>query len=337
LKPPRITIILATHNTPTERLQRVLEAIAANTDLPYELITVDTSASPSSVQSIVRQFSGRLVRPTVDQGLGACWNLGADCATASVLAFMCDDVYVERNWADAGMHYLNRNVKVVTGKLYSAGRNSVLNAAGSYTDVFGVSWNRGIGGRYDRPEPVFRAVGAVFLVDAKTFDEVGRFDESYFLYAEDMDLSWRIRLAGYECMYVPSMQAHHEWMATTSKQRSPLTQYHYLLERNRLQTLLKNYSARTLLSIIPWYVLIKIAHLTWLVLHKRPVEARALLRAFMWVGRNRGDILRRRRMVQKLRKVEDREIQRLMLKLPAEMLLGLGFLKHPLIEAAKPE
>ncbi len=339
MTPPEISVILATHDTPLHRLRRVLEAMRQNTDISYELIIVDTSKLPEGVSALAAQFGGQFLRPGLDRGLGACWNLGANHAAAPVLAFMCDDVFVEQNWASAGIEYVGGSVKCVSGKLLSNGRDGVLNAAGSYTDVFGVSWNRAIGerdsGRYERPEVIFRAVGAVFLVDQRGFREVGGFDESYFLYAEDMDLSWRMRLAGYECMYVPSMRASHEWMATTSKHKNPLRQYHYLLERNRLQTLFKNYSMRALLSIIPWYVLIKIAHLTWLVAHGQLAELRGLLRAYVWIGRNFRYILQKRYFVQSLRRRSDQEVQKLMLKLPAELLFGFGFLKHPLITNAR--
>lgn len=336
---PRVSIILATHDTPLDRLQRVLEAIRANTDLPHELIIVDTSKKPQDVSEVAARFDARFFTPGVDHGLGASWNLGALYASCPVLAFLCDDVYVDERWASAAMKCLKGNVKAVCGKLLSHGRKELLNAAGSYTDVFGMSWNRGISerdeGRYDKPEYIFRVVGAVFLIEAEAFRRVGAFDESYFLYAEDMDLSWRMQLAGHDCMYVPSMRAYHEWMATTSKHQTPLKQYHYLLERNRLQTLLKNYSIRTLLSIIPWYLLIKIIHFAWLVAHRRLDETRALLRAFTWIRCNLKEILRKRYLVQRLRKRKDREVQRLMLKLPAELLFGLSFLRHPLVDAAR--
>jgi len=339
LTPPKISIVLATHNTPSERLCRVLEAIRENTDTPYELIIVDTSRNRDTVASLSAHFRARLVKPHVDQGLGASWNLGVRTAAAPVLAFVCDDVYVEPNWASAGLSCLRGNVKIVSGKLLDSKEEGVLNAAGSYTDVFGVSWNRGIGeydrGRYDKPELIFRAVGAVFLIEKTAFGEVGAFDDSYFLYAEDMDISWRLQLAGYDCMYVPSMRARHDWMATTSKHTTPLTQYHYLLERNRLQTLLKNYSKRTLLSIIPWYAVIKIAHTAWLICHGRRAEVFRLWRAFIWIGMNRREILRKRYLTQRLRRRTDYEIQQLMLKLPAEVLLGLGYFKHPMVDAAR--
>ncbi len=342
MTPPKISIILATHNTPVKRLQRVLKAVKANTNVPYELMIVDTSESRgqvSTVSSIAARFHSKFLKPIIDRGLGASWNLGAAHAAAPVLGFLCDDVYVDADWASEGMRYLKGNVKVLSGKLYSSERNGVLNAAGSFTDVFGVSWNRAIDerddGRYDEPEPIFRAVGAIFMIDRNAFWSVGGFDESYFLYAEDLDISWRLRLAGYDCMYVPTMQAHHEWMATTSKHTNPLLKYHYLLERNRIQTILKNYSTRTLLSILPWYIIIKAAHVIWLVLNGQLDEVRRLFKAFFWIGINRREILRKRYLTQRLRKRNDRQIQRLMLKLPAELLLGLGFFKHPLVAAAR--
>jgi len=338
MKRPRISIILPTHNTSPERLLRVLKAIKANTDVPYELVIVDTSRNSTLISSLADEFKATFLhRP--DRGLGAKWNLGAKVTTAPVLAFTSDDIYVESEWASVGLRYLRDKVKLVSGKLLAAGRSGVISAAGSYTDVFGVSWNRGIDepddGRYNTPELIFRAVGAIFLIDRDVFNEIGGFDESYYLYAEDLDICWRLRLAGYDCLYVPKMRAVHEWMATTSKDTNLFAQYYYLLERNRLQTLLKNYSARALLSILPWYLIVKGAHFSWLVAHGQVVETKGLLNAFVWIAQNRREIIRKRRLTQALRRRDDHEIQQLMLKLPAELLLGLGFFKHPLVEAAR--
>jgi hypothetical protein len=338
MKQPKISIIVPTHNTPPERLLRVLKAIKANTDVPYELVIVDTSRNPALISSLADEFNATFLHPP-ERGLGAKWNLGAKVTTAPVLAFTSDDIYVESKWASVGLSYLRGKVKLVSGKLLAAGRRGVINAAGSYTDVFGVSWNRGIDepddGRYNTPELIFRVVGAIFLIDRNVFNEIGGFDESYYLYAEDLDICWRLRLAGYDCEYVPKMRAFHEWMATTTKDTSLFSQYYYLLERNRLQTLLKNYSARGLLSIMPWYLIIKGGHLIWLVAHGQAVETKRLLRAYVWIARNRKEITRKRRLTQRLRRRNDQEIQQLMLKLPAELLLGLGFFKHPLVEAAR--
>ena len=338
MKNPKISIIVPTHNTPRTRLLDVLRNIGENTDVPYELIIVDTSRDPSVVSPLAAQYNATLLR-TPDRGLGAKWNLGAKHTSSPVLVFTCDDVYVEPHWASTGLRYLQGNVKLVSGKLLTAGRDGIINAAGSYTDVFGVSWNRGIDerdrGQYDKSESIFRAVGAISLMERKAFNEIGGFDESYYLYAEDMDISWRLRLAGYDVMYVPEMRARHEWMATTSKDTSIMAAYYYLLERNRLQTLLKNYSGRALVSIMPWYAVIKMGHLLWLIAHRQGVESWRLLSSFRWIERNRKEVLRKRYLVQKLRKRSDREVQKLMLKLPAELLLGLGFFKHPLVESAR--
>ena len=81
------------------------------------------------------------------------------------------------------------------------------------------------------------------LIDAAL--QIGLFDESYFMYHEDTDLSWRLRSAGYHTIVVPRSRATHEYEFSRSIKKF------YFIERNRLLTLFRNYEARTLFLILP--------------------------------------------------------------------------------------
>ncbi len=92
-------------------------------------------------------------------------------------------------------------------------------------------------GQYDRREEVFAGCGAALLLRKAMFEDVGFFDDDFFMYYEDMDLSWRMRRCGWKVVYVPDAVVRHVH-AASSVEWSPLFLFH--VERNRLLMLSKN-------------------------------------------------------------------------------------------------
>ncbi len=122
------------------------------------------------------------------------------------------------------------------GELYD-----VVNNVGSRLVLGGYGGDRGFlepdRGQYADPEEVFAWCGGSVLLSARYLREVGIFDERYFMYYEDTDLSWRGQLAGWRYLYVPESVVRHEH-AASSKEGSALF-VHYV-ERNRFLTLARN-------------------------------------------------------------------------------------------------
>lgn len=121
----------------------------------------------------------------------------------------------------------------------------VVNNVGSNLYVGGFGGDRGFlepdRGQFDEPVDVFAWCGGAVLLGRAYLDDVGLFDERFFLYYEDTDLSWRGRLRGWNHRYEPSAIVRHEH-AASSGAGSPL--FLYYTERNRLLTLAKNAPAR---------------------------------------------------------------------------------------------
>ncbi len=117
----------------------------------------------------------------------------------------------------------------------------MINNVGSCLVAGGYGANRGFlerdHGQYERAEEVFAWCGAAVLLSAHYLREVGIFDDAYFLYYEDTDLSWRGRLAGWRYVYVPTSVVRHVH-AASSIEGSALF-FHYV-ERNRFVTLARN-------------------------------------------------------------------------------------------------
>lgn len=117
----------------------------------------------------------------------------------------------------------------------------VVNNVGSIMVGGGHGADRGFGerdhGQYNTCSEVFAWCGAAVLLSKAYLEDVGRFDESYFLYYEDFDLSWRAKARGWRHVYVPESIVRHVHAASTVE-NSPL--FNHYVQRNRLLTLVKN-------------------------------------------------------------------------------------------------
>jgi len=117
----------------------------------------------------------------------------------------------------------------------------VVNNAGSVLVDGGYGADRGFlerdEGQYDEPVEVFAWCGAAVLLSCRYLRDVGSFDERFFLYYEDTDLSWRGRLAGWHYRYVPTSLVRHEHAATSIEGSSVFNHY---VDRNRLLMLARN-------------------------------------------------------------------------------------------------
>jgi GT2 family glycosyltransferase len=154
---------------------------------------------------------------------------------------------------------------------------------------------------YQDVEAVNAVSGAAFITRRETFDHLGGFDEPFFLYVEDTDLSWRAWLAGYQCLFTPASQVYHDYRLNFG----PRKLFYY--ERNRYSLLLKNLHWRTLLALLPVLLMAELIGWGFVLLHNRQ-HWRNKLDAYTWVIRNWSVLIKERRRVQSLREVRDRDL-----------------------------
>ncbi len=164
-------------------------------------------------------------------------------------------------------------------------------------------------GQYDKVEEVFSGCGANLLLSKKMLDEIGLFDEDFFMYYEDTDLSWRARLAGWKVLYAPEATVRHIHCGTT-KEWSPF--FLFLVERNRLAMVVKNGEIPQIIWTISKYLgrtaLNTIAAIRAFTFHQSNRHelarwprhhARVLIALISWMPA----LFRKRRYIQKRRKV----------------------------------
>lgn len=175
---------------------------------------------------------------------------------------------------------------------------------------------------FSEPQEVSAVSGCSFAIRREVFEELGGFDPDFFLYLEDVDLSWRARLAGYKIlyMYMPSSIVYHKFRLSVAPWKE------FYLERNRYLMLLKNYSLKMLILITPALIVAEIVTWGHAVLNGFPYVYNKF-RAYRWILANPRRILNKRCEIQKNRKISDKEfILLLEWKIPFEQVIGNGFL-----------
>ena len=161
---------------------------------------------------------------------------------------------------------------------------------------------------------VFFVSGCAMLIKKSVLQTVGAFDRDYFMFAEDLDLCWRAQLAGYQVVVNKASRIYHASGGSMVGGVAKSTHYTtdvrriFLREKNTLRTLIKNYDTSNMLKTVSLYVSLQIFESTfWFLIHK-PQTGKNILRAIVWNLKVLPDTMRRRTVIQGLRKVGDREI-----------------------------
>jgi GT2 family glycosyltransferase len=184
-----------------------------------------------------------------------------------------------------------------------------INSAGNAIHFLGLGYATGNGTpraewRHVGIPEITYASGAAVLYRADALREVGLFDEELFLYHEDLDLGWRLRLAGYGNVLAPHSLAYHHYEFSRS-----IAKYYYM-ERNRYVVLLKNLRLWTLVLLAPFLLVSEVALFLASALGGWHREKLRVYRYFLGRRAWRHIEVERAKTVL-LRKVSDREIVRL--------------------------
>jgi len=230
------------------RLHECLESLNRQTRRDFEVIVVDNSG-----QGLVRRHGVatgvRVIENGQNGGFGAAINQGFEASSAPYLATLNDDAAAHPQWIAALLAAIERrpDAGMCASQVRLFGEHR-LDSAGMLVARDGSSKQRG-NGRPPEDFPVGEETlfpsGSAALYRRAMLDAIGAFDSRMFLYCEDTDLGLRARWAGWKCLYVPEAIVEHHYSHSAGS-ASPLKAY--LVERNRLFVLVKNFPAGMLLA-----------------------------------------------------------------------------------------
>jgi len=297
-----------------DRLFKYLESIL-NTNYPnFECLFVDNRSKDGSADIVGERFEKnqhlKIIRMNKNFGYGEGVNRGLEyCSTNSrYIAILNNDMECEPNWLKELVSAVeaNESIGMAASKQLSTcalNKRKTL-SMGAHRDVLGFSYAE----KGNKRVNIFFA-GAGILLRRKVFEDIGGFDETFFILHEDVDLCWRVWLYGYRIVGVPSSIIHHEAYATTSK--LPPWLYSFFSARNRLMANIKNYQLKNLFVYSGILSFLYFAYALYVCYKGNALVGKAHIRALLWVLTHLRDIWRRRVEVQSARKRSDIELKRL--------------------------
>ena len=253
---PTVSIIVINYNA-EDYLERCLSSLRA-LDYPadrIEVVFIDNASSDGSVAFVKRTFPEvRVVVNDHNTVFSPAVNQGAELATGEYLALLNNDAFADRGWIKTAIQVLDLEDRVacVASKILSDDGNT-LNYAGGQMAFYGHGFMKGNGEpdvpSDDKNRPTLFASGGAMVVRRSVFAEVGGFDASFQAFFEDVDFGWRLWVLGHEVRYVPASIVYHRHHGTIEKFGYPRERY--LLERNALSTVFKNYGDEMLARTLP--------------------------------------------------------------------------------------
>ncbi len=220
---PRVSVIVLNHNGRTW-LGPCLDALAAQRDAPaFEVIVVDNGSGDDSIAFVSGRYpTVRVLETGANLGFAGGNNAGARAASGEILAFLNNDTVVAPDWLSKlhGALDMRPDTALVTSRLVRLDDPTIVDSAGDGYVRAGGAYKRGHGQRVDaflQSGEVFGACGAAFMIRREAFHQLGGFDERFFMVYEDVDLSYRARLAGYHCWYVADAVVRHAGSGTLGR------------------------------------------------------------------------------------------------------------------------
>jgi len=250
-----------------------LESLSRQTRRDFEVIIVDNSGQ-GLVQRNGAAASARVIENRANAGFGAAINQGMRASTAPYLATLNDDAAADPRWLEALLRAIEQrpDAGMCASQVRLFGEDR-LDSAGMLVARDGSSKQRGHG----RPpedfpvtEECFFPSGSAALYRRAMLEEIGGFDDDFFLYCEDTDLGLRARWAGWKCLYAHDAVVEHHYSHSAGR-ASPAKAY--FVERNRLFVAAKNFPARMLLAA-PFATLARYFWHAWFLLQGRGSAAR---------------------------------------------------------------
>ena len=263
---PKVAIVILNWNG-KKYLQRFLPSVLATQYSNYEVIVADNGSTDDSIEFLQQAHpSIRIIQLPSNGGFAKGYNDALKQVESDYYVLLNSDVEVQPGWVGPVIDLMESDASIAACQpkiLMESNRNlfEYAGAAGGWIDTLGYPFARGRVfdtceedlGQYDDTATIFWASGAAMFVRAAVYQQCGGLDEYFFAHMEEIDLCWRMQLAGYKIMACPKAVVYHVGGGTLPKGNARKV---YLNFRNNLIMLYKNMPADQLLWKLPLRVML---------------------------------------------------------------------------------
>jgi GT2 family glycosyltransferase len=320
----RVTVAIPTLAADSNLL-RCIRSLEAQSRRDFMVVVVDNSGQRLARQQLAAALNVEIIENDENRGFGAAINQVCSRSSSPFLAVLNDDAFAAPRWLSSLLAVIESKPDVgMCASQVRLLRSGQIDSAGMLICADGSSRQRGHlrpPEDFRRPEEVLLPSGSAALYRRAMLDEIGGFDEAFFLYCEDTDLGLRARWAGWKCLYAPQAMVDHAYSSTAGR-ASPLKAYY--VERNRLFLIVKNFPLGNLL-LAPLVSIVRYAWHAIFILQGRGAAARfreddhgalklvaLVIRAHWALIQNWNKLWKQRRQIQKTAKLPPAQFRQLL-------------------------
>jgi GT2 family glycosyltransferase len=319
---PLVSILVLNYNG-VKYLKECYDSLLKSTYTAIEIILVDNHSTDESVRFTRENYQQvKIVQTQANKGYSRAYNIAFKYAAGKYFLLLNNDIIVKPDWlyplvetaeSDKTIAALQPKILSIIDKDYF----EYAGAGGGFIDKYGYPFLRGRifyftekdTGQYDDPLEVFWTSGAAMFINAEALQNSGILDEDFVHHMEEIDLCWRMHLAGYKLKVIPQSTIYH-YAGATIKPES--FKKFYWNHRNNIFMLMKNLEGKNLLKILFVRYILDLINMFYSLLVRFNIShSYAILRAHFWIVLHLFLILKKRKEVQKNRQVNDKAFQRL--------------------------
>ena len=263
---PKVAVVILNWNG-KNFLQQFLPSVIKNRYENTDIIVADNASTDDSLSFLHEMYAEvKIISLEKNYGFAKGYNEALKKVKADYYVLLNSDAEVSENWIEPMVTLLesDKSIAACQPKVLSYQEKNVFDyagAAGGWLDKFGYPFAKGRvfdfceidQGQYDQQEPIFWASGAAMFIRASAFHQVNGFDEYFFAHQEEIDLCWRLQLAGYQVYSCPAAKIYHVGGGTLPKGNSRKT---YLNFRNNLIMIWKNMPLMQKLWKVPFRIIL---------------------------------------------------------------------------------
>jgi len=238
-------------------LKECLDSLKNQTYQDIEVIFVDNGSTDGSIEFVQKVYpKAQIISLPLNRGFSGAVNEGIKAAKGESIALLNNDAMADDRWIEELLEGIHSSAEIgfCASKILRLPPRKEIDSAGDSYTRYGVAFKRRdrIGkNRFLQGELVFGACAAAALYRKSMLDEIGYFDEDLFCIYEDVDLSFRAQLAGFQCLYVPTAVVYH-LVGGTAGTNNDFTLYYG--QRNLESVFFKNMPLKLLIQYLPLHL-----------------------------------------------------------------------------------
>jgi GT2 family glycosyltransferase len=307
-----ISVVIPTYNG-IRYIADCLDSLRKQVRKPDEVIVVDDGSTDDTSSQVEENYPEvRCIRLDSNRGFAAAVNEGIRHSSGTYVALLNNDTRADEAWLHELEHTLQEQPSLgsCSSRMLFADRPEIINSIGIGFTAAGMAADVGYGQedgeKFRRSRPVFGACAGAAIYRRAMLDDIGLFDEDFFMWYEDVDLSFRAQLAGYSCVYVPTAIIYHVGGGTASAANRLHLRY---CSRNQVLVMVKNLPDQLRLRYFRRMAITCAKHSLKMALQRKP----AVIGGYLAAIKDLRKFIKKHRITSNVTRVSSDIIERLLL------------------------